>query len=215
VPLSKELKKFFIGVNDPTGQNPNGTPFDPKIFDLYKSWRQLSPTDEQDEKRRSIARGQKIFNSVPIQITAVGGINDPVTLPVLVGTCGSCHDTPNVGSHSVPDLLDIGISNGGASRSPGLNLLGLPTFMLECTSGPLAGQLFETTDPGRALITGQCADIGKFKIPTLRGLAARAPYFHNGAAATLSDVVTFYDRRFSIGLTKREKQDLVNFLSAL
>src|SRR5262249_39100272 len=51
---------------------------------------------------------------------------------------------------------------------------------------------------GRALVTGRCEDIGKFKVPTLRALAARAPYFHNGSAATLEDVVEFYDRRFPL-----------------
>ena len=53
------------------------------------------------------------------------------------------------------------------------------------------------------------------KGPILRGLAARAPYFHNGSAATLPDVVDFYDRRFRIGLTDREKSDLAAFLNAL
>ena len=49
----------------------------------------------------------------------------------------------------------------------------------------------------------------------MRGLAARAPYFHNGSAATLMDVVNFYDERFGIGFTSDQKQDLVNFLNAL
>jgi cytochrome c peroxidase len=71
------------------------------------------------------------------------------------------------------------------------------------------------TDPGRALITGNCADIGKVKGPILRGLTARAPYFHNGSAATLLDVVNFYDQRFNIGFTQQQKQDLVNFLNTL
>ena len=44
---------------------------------------------------------------------------------------------------------------------------------------------------------------------------ARAPYFHDGSAATLADVVNFYDTRFRIGLSTQDKQDLVNFLSAL
>jgi cytochrome c peroxidase len=79
----------------------------------------------------------------------------------------------------------------------------------------LAGQIFQVTDLGRATITGQCADIGKLKGPILRGLAARAPYFHNGSAATLGDVVEFYDQRFSIGLTKQQKSDLVAFLKSL
>ena len=72
-----------------------------------------------------------------------------------------------------------------------------------------------TTDPGRAMVTGKWSDIGKFKGPILRALAARAPYFHNGSAATLEDAVDFYDTRFNIGLTEREKADLVAFLNAL
>jgi cytochrome c peroxidase len=48
-----------------------------------------------------------------------------------------------------------------------------------------------------------------------RGLAARAPYFSNGSAKTLREVVDFYERRFQIGYTEEEKQDLVNFLSVL
>jgi cytochrome c peroxidase len=65
------------------------------------------------------------------------------------------------------------------------------------------------------LISGRCADIGKFKGPVLRGLAARAPYFHNGSAARLLDAVNFYDQRFSIGFTDQQKEDLVNFLKTL
>jgi len=47
------------------------------------------------------------------------------------------------------------------------------------------------------------------------GLAARAPYFSNGSAATLREIVDFYDRRFNIRYTEQEKDDLVNFLSVL
>src|SRR5204863_10161714 len=77
------------------------------------------------------------------------------------------------------------------------------------------GTRVTTTDPGRAMITGKWSDIGKFKGPILRGLAARAPYFHNGSAATLEEAVEFYDDRFHIGLTRREKEDLAAFLRAL
>ncbi|HXA07701.1 MAG TPA: hypothetical protein VNY30_22800, partial [Bryobacteraceae bacterium] len=70
-------------------------------------------------------------------------------------------------------------------------------------------------DPGRALISGHCADIGKFKGPILRGLAARAPYFHNGSAASLDDVVTFYQQRFNLGLTDQQQRNLVAFLKSL
>lgn len=49
----------------------------------------------------------------------------------------------------------------------------------------------------------------------LRGLAGRSPYFHNGAPASLSEVVEFCDVRFGIGLTARAKADLVAFLQSL
>ena len=72
-----------------------------------------------------------------------------------------------------------------------------------------------TTDPGRALITGKWKDIGRFKGPVLRALAARAPYFHNGSARDLAAVVDFYEARFAIGFTDPEKSDLIAFLRAL
>jgi len=72
-----------------------------------------------------------------------------------------------------------------------------------------------SSDPGRALITGKCADIAKFKIPSMRGLPARAPYFHDGSAATLLQVIDFYDQRFGMLLSPEEKDDLVAFLNSL
>ena len=77
------------------------------------------------------------------------------------------------------------------------------------------GETTQTTDPGRALVTGRWQDIGRLKGPTLRALAARAPYFHNGSARNLHDVVRFYDERFGIGFNDEEKDDLVAFLKAL
>jgi cytochrome c peroxidase len=72
-----------------------------------------------------------------------------------------------------------------------------------------------TTDPGRALISGAWKDVGRVKGPILHGLSSRAPYFHNGSARSLDDVVDFYDKRFNIGFSSQEKEDLIAFLSAL
>ena len=210
IALSMQLATFFIGVNDPLGNNPKGQPFSPNIFDLYRPWLGVL-----DDLRRSIARGEEVFNTTNINITGVAGLNDALNVASIPGFCGTCHDTPNVGNHSVKAPLNIGIADAGAKSPPVLDVSGLPVFTLTCMKGPLASQIFTVTDPGRALISGQCADIGKLKGPILRGLAARAPYFHNGSAATLLDVVNFYDQRFSIGFTDREKNDLVNFLNAL
>ena len=193
VDLQGQLASFFIGINDPFGQN-----FTPKIFDLYEAWSSLPG----NSARASVARGETLFNTTKINIQGVGGLND------MTGFCGTCHDTPNVGNHSVKAPLNIGIAD---ASPPALDVSRLPVFSLSC-----AGQKpVVVTDPGRALISGKCADVGKFKGPILRGLAARAPYFHNGSAATLMDVVNFYDQRFKIGFTDQQKQDLVNFLNTL
>ena len=79
----------------------------------------------------------------------------------------------------------------------------------------VTGEVIQTTDPARALITGKWAHMSLFKGPILRGLAAGAPYFYNGSAATLAGVVEFYDERFDIGLSAQETSDLVAFLKAL
>ena len=71
------------------------------------------------------------------------------------------------------------------------------------------------TDAGRGNVTGRWDDLGLFKTPTLRALAARAPYFHNGIAATLEDVVRHYEKNFGFVFTDEERADLVAFLNAL
>src|SRR5262249_5021487 len=147
-----------------------------------------------------------LFGKKPIAITGVGGLNDALGMPTIAGTCTTCHDAPNAGNHSVALPIDIGLTDA-SRRTPDM-----PLYTLRNTA---TGAIRQTTDPGRALITGKWADIGKFKGPVLRGLAARAPYFHNGSAASLGDAVDFYDTRFNIHFTAQEKADLVAFLSAL
>ena len=205
---------FFIGINDPVGLNPTGAAFNSTAFMLFDAWAGLTSNDRDPytEIRRSIARGQQIFNTRRFTVQGVNGLNGEtfasgVRVPESFnGTCTVCHDSPNVGNHSVKAPLNIGLAD--ASRRT--DDLPLYTFVKKTT-----GETTQTTDPGRAMITGKWADIGKFKGPILRGLAARAPYFHNGSAATPKDVVNFYDERFDIGLTPQEQADLTAFLRAL
>jgi len=212
VNLSQQL--FFTGINDPVGLNPTGAAFDPRAFTIFDKWASFSG-DRRDvaRARAAIARGQEIFNTKPIVIQGVAGLNNE-TFPngfrvpdPFTGSCTTCHDAPNAGDHSVKAPLNIGLSDV-SRRTPDM-----PLYTLRRLSA--AGERVQTTDPGRAMITGKWADIGKFRGPILRGLAARAPYFHNGSAATLMDAVEFYDTRFNIGLTAQEKADLVAFLLAL
>jgi hypothetical protein len=199
---------FYIGINDLFGDAITHAPFSPIVFDIYDAWNG-TPGDGTDAARAAVARGQALFNTKPIVIAGVSGINDEAAFgfpPQVNGTCTSCHDTPNSGNHSVPAPLNIGLTD--ASR----RTADMPLYTLR---NNLTGAIVQTTDPGRALITGRWKDIGRFKGPILRGVAARAPYFHNGSAATLADVVEFYDSRFSIGLSATEKSDLVAFLRTL
>lgn len=55
----------------------------------------------------------------------------------------------------------------------------------------------------------------RFKVPSLRGLSARAPYFHNGTAATLDDVVLHYQQALGFQFTPEQRAALVAFLQAL
>jgi hypothetical protein len=88
------------------------------------------------------------------------GLNDVLNMPVIDGFCGTCHDTLNVGNHSVKALFNIGTANAGHDAPLALDISRLPVFTLECFAGPLRGSKFVVTDPGRAMITGKCADIG-------------------------------------------------------
>lgn len=206
-PIALASQQFFVGINDsfpPSfGFNPTGAAFSPVIFTLFNAWQ-----NSTNAARASVARGETLFNSKPINITNVAGINDVLNVTSLSGTCGTCHDSPNVGNHSVSAPLNIGVSD---LTSP-LDVSYLPVFTLRNNS---TGAVIQTTDPGRALITGLWADTGKVKGPILRGLAARAPYFHNGSASMLDDVIQFYDQRFGIGFTAQEKSDIVAFLKTL
>ncbi len=102
-----------------------------------------------------------------------------------------------------------------------------------CHSGPLqtdgvfhyTGVRPQAEDLGRGQVTGLVTDLGAMKTPSLRNVELRAPYFHNGQMATLSDVIDFYDRGgdFSaankpptiapIGFTPQQKAALLALLT--
>jgi cytochrome c peroxidase len=176
------------------------------LFQAYQSWANLLGSDATTTARRSIARGEQIFNTRPFQIAGVAGVNDRPGQTSVPGNCRFCHNPAGARGNQ---FLNIGVTG---ANPPVLDVSGLPLFTVTCLA---TSQQVAVTDPGRALITGQCADIGKTKIPDLRGLAARAPYFHNGSAAQLINLVNFYDQRFAIGLSPQDKTDLVNYLNAL
>jgi cytochrome c peroxidase len=88
-----------------------------------------------------------------------------------------------------------------ASALRGLNLFFGDARCVRCHQGPNLtdddfhniGTVGDPADPGRRGVTGQAADQGKFRTPTLREVGRTAPYMHNGSFPTLAEVVEHYN----------------------
>jgi len=154
-------------------------------FDLFDAW-----INSRVPGRAQIARGQELFNN-----PNPGG-----------RSCSACHNSVNNGTNVNNLLFDIGTASVEA-RTPDL-----PLYTIRNRT---TGDERQLTDTGRGNVTGLWNDLGRFKTPTLRALAARAPYFHNGIAATLDDVVRHYETHLGFVFTTLERADLVAFLKAL
>jgi hypothetical protein len=187
------------------------------VFGFFEPWKKA------DAFRESVARGADVFFLRPIWIRDTVHINTIGLGNPLKRTCATCHNARLVGMDLAPGYVDLGTTNFPRWTEPSLYQTTtpqeLPTFKLTCRNDapphPFLGRVVYTADPGRALISGRCTDIGAIVMQQMRGLAARAPYFSNGGARTLRELVDYYDRRFDAKYTEREKQDLVNFLSVL
>jgi cytochrome c peroxidase len=187
-PAHLMAQQFYVGINDVNGGDPQGHPFNPKVFDIFDAWAAFANGGggAVGAARGAIFRGQEVFN--------------------FTARCSGCHNAPNVGGHSVQRWFNIGTAEP-PKCSPALPLLTL--------RNKTTGEQKVTCDLGRALATGLWTDIGRFRAPPLRGLAARAPYFHDGQGKDLKHVIQHYDERFSLGLSGAQKKDLEAFLRAL
>jgi hypothetical protein len=196
------------------------------VFRTFEPW--MKPerlpaglSDAERELRTSIARGSDIFLLRQFWVRDVAHINSIGLGNPIKRTCTTCHNAQMTGMDLAPGWVDVGTANYPTWTEPPVfsDKAELPVFKVTCDRAapphPYLGRTIYTTDPGRALITGRCNDVGSLVMGQFRGLAARAPYFSNGSAATLRELVDFYDRRFDMKLSETEKQDLVNFLSVL
>jgi cytochrome c peroxidase len=211
-PVHLAAQPFYVGINDMTGNDPTGRPFSRKVFDIFDAWAAFNAgnsgsgsSSDRDRRRGAIYRGQEIFNFHQFPISGVRGINDVFGQQTVQGTCSTCHNVPNVGGHAVFRMFDIGAADEDNCSSD------LPLLTLQ---HKLTGEIRKVCDMGRGG-NGTWADVGAFRAPPLRGLAARAPFFHDGQARDIKEVVDFYHQRFDLDLSGSERDDLVAFLSAL
>jgi len=179
---------------------------------------------ERNAFRESVQRGHDVFFFRTFWISDAMHINTVGLGNPIKRTCSTCHGMHMTGMDTANGWMDLGTTNHPWALEPAESpwakkLPELPLFKITCRADlpphPFLGRTIYTQDPGRALISGKCEDVGAIVIQQFRGLAARAPYFSNGSAGSLREVVDFYDRRFNIRYTEQEKTDLVNFLSVL
>ncbi|MCP5145265.1 MAG: hypothetical protein H6978_10675 [Gammaproteobacteria bacterium] len=194
------------------------------VFGFYESWKREDfdgSADGADEFKASVARGSDVFFLRQFWLKDTTHINSIGLGNPLKRTCATCHNARMTGMDLAPGWVDLGTTNYPTWNGPRTFTEDspLPVFKLTCKPGykthPYLGTVVYTHDPGRALISGRCVDIGAITMQQMRGLAARAPYFANGSAKSIAEIVDYYDRRFNIGYSEQERQDLINFLSVL
>ena len=194
------------------------------VGDVWRSAPSGGPTSAQEAARAAIVRGHDVFMFRTFFIRDSMHLNSVGLGNPVKRTCSTCHGMHMTGMDVANGWMDIGTTNlpwaREAPRNPWTTEKPeLPLFKITCRADlpphPFLGRVIYTQDPGRALISGKCNDVGAIVMQQFRGLAARAPYFSNGSAATLRELVDFYDRRYDIGYSEQEKQDLVAFLGAL
>ena len=142
--------------------------------------------------------------------------------------CSVCHTV----NQAFPFLSDQNYRNTGvATSSPGFEGLA-EKATLAVRGGDHAVALralakeTATSELGRFMVSGSPLDIGSFRTPSLRNVELTAPYFHNGTAATLKDVLSFYSKGGGddprrdwelqpLSLSDHEQEDLIEFLKSL
>lgn len=202
------------------GNRHLGDDYQTPVFPYFAGWKDGAAQAGGEDAgaaafRDSVLRGNEIYMSRTFWIRDSTHINSIGLGNPIKRTCATCHNMAHTGMDLAPGYVDLGTTN----RPWANETKDLPLFKLTCRKDapPHAylGRVIFTYDPGRALISGLCADIGSITMQQMRGLAARAPYFSNGSATTLREIIDFYDRRYNIGYSEQEKQDLVNFMSVL
>jgi len=185
------------------------------------------------------------FYTVPIQTAA-----QKRGQKVFMRSCMGCHNTPNVFNNvsnlepvgngerradnppaapSMARTFDVGVSQQNKHNLRFTHDEGNGTFspiVLPLVKGN--GQVVQFTvtfDVGLAASTARVEDIGRFKVPQLRGLKDNAPYFHDNSALTLEEVVDYFNsaaynnssdgRLYPIHLNAQERTDLLAFLQIL
>jgi hypothetical protein len=169
--------------------------------------------------RESSQRGHDVFYLRTFWISDAMHINTVGLGNPIKRTCSTCHGMHMAAMDTANGWMDLGTTNHPWALEPPESpwaeaLPELPLFRITCRKDlpphPFLGREIYTQDPGRALISGKYEAVGAIVIQQFRGLAARAPYFSNGSARTLHEVVDFYDRRFLADASRHGSADTLS-----
>jgi hypothetical protein len=193
------------------------------VFPMGDAWTKQQP-DDVAEMRASIRRGQDVFMFRTFWIRDSMHLNTVGLGNPTKRTCSTCHGMHMTAMDVANGWMDIGTTNLPWAKETPENPWTkekpqMPLFKVTCKpevpAHPYLGRVIYTQDPGRALISGKCNDVGTIVMQQFRGLAARPPYFSNGSAGSIRELIDFYDRRYNIQYSEQEKLDLEHFLGSL
>jgi cytochrome c peroxidase len=136
--------------------------------------------------------------------------------------CSECHRLGGEASFTDQEYHHSGIGNATQSESlPEISQSVIDENLDPASIGPRVLRASNWSALGRFVVSHNPADIGAFRTPSLRNVAATAPYMHDGSIATLSDAVDheIYYRGFSrdrpLNVTSAERRSIVVFLETL
>jgi len=197
----------------------------------------LRPVENENEMALPLPEAiERLASSASYATLFAAAYSDGVTRENLGKALAGFVRRIRIGGSPVDLFRDGNISHLGREEKAGLWVYESKGRCWRCHSGPnFTDEAFHNTgvgvvdgqpEPGRFAVTGDAADRGRFKTPTLRGLVHTAPFMHDGSIATLEEVVEFYRQGgrtnshldadlARIEMTDEDARNLVIFLRSL
>lgn len=146
------------------------------------------------------------------------------------GNCAACHQSQRGENGEWPLFTDFSYDNLGLPKNPELAFL-----KASAEHNPLGENFVDRGLADNPNILDSLAQLGKFKVPTLRNITVTGPYMHNSLFSDLTEAVEFYNSRDieekwstpeiaenvnkdelgDLKLTSQEVEDIVVFLGTL
>jgi len=200
-------QKAFNAVADSLVEYQNSDSFAPRFTSKYDAYLQGKATLTAQEKR-----GLELYEAED------------------KGNCAACHPSQRANDNSLPLFTDFSYDNLGVPKNKNL-----PFYTMAKKYNGSGDDYVDVGLADNPNIENAKAQLGKFKVPTLRNIAQTSPYMHNGVFTTLKETVEFYNSRDvddkwgaaevaenvnkdelgDLKLSEQDVEDLVEFMKTL